>query len=307
MNTTQPKPAEADHVQASRISGNTSLIGLFGSPVSHSRSPTMHNTCFEAMGFDFAYMAFDVAAGDAKNAIKTIRLLGMRGANITMPIKRLVMPYLDALTPAAELAGAVNVILNEEGVLTGHVTDGEGFMLSLAEAGVDYSGAHMVILGAGAAAIAVAVQAALDGVGRISIFNRKDQFFDAAGERIKQLDERLDCAFSLHDLDDAEALRAQLAAADILVNGTPIGMNATIDQTALPDLDVLRPDLVVCDLVYVPEMTRLLTEAAARGCKIVSGMGMQLYQAAPAFEMWTGQKMDLGIAKAALRSSADPK
>ena len=291
----------------SRISGKTRLVGLFGSPVSHSRSPTMHNTCFEAMGEDFAYIAFDVKEDDAAKAVQAIRLLNMRGANITMPIKRSVMPHLDQLTPAAELAGAVNVVVNDDGVLTGHVTDGEGFMLSLVEAGVDHIGKEMVILGAGAAAIAVAVQAALDGVRRITFFNRRDPFFDAAGTKISRLNERLECAFALHDLDDEDALREHLASANILVNGTPIGMKATIEQAALPDLNLLRPDLVVCDLVYVPEMTRLLKEAAARGCRIVSGMGMQLFQAAPAFEMWTGRKMDLDVARAALRSKADPQ
>jgi len=292
-------------VSVSRISGKTRLIGLFGSPVSHSRSPTMQNTCFEAMGADLAYVAFDVKEADAERAVQAIRFLNMRGANITMPIKRLVMPYLDRLTPAAELAEAVNVVVNDDGVLTGHVTDGEGFMLSLAEADVDYVDRHMVILGAGAAAISVAVQAALDGVARITVFNRQDQFFEAAKERVSRLNERLECAFSLHDLDDVAAVRDHVAAADILVNGTPIGMKATIDQTALPDLDLLRPDLVVCDLIYVPEMTRLLTEARSRGCKIVSGMGMQLFQAAPAFEMWTGRKMNQNVARAALRSRPD--
>lgn len=306
MKDHQDLPGEGAGLAPSRISGKTQLIGLFGSPVSHSHSPTMHNTCFEAMGFDFAYLAFDVKEADAEDAVKAIRLLNLRGANVTMPIKRSVMPHLDRLTPAAELAGAVNVVVNDDGVLTGHVTDGEGFMLSLAEAGVDYTGKHMVILGAGAAAISVAVQAALDGVGRITIFNRRDPFFEAAQERISRLNDRLECTFVLHDLDDDRLFKERMAAADILVNGTPIGMKATIDQTALPSLDLLRPDLVVCDLVYVPEMTRLLKEASARGCKIVSGMGMQLYQAAPAFELWTGQKMDLTIARATLRSRADP-
>ena len=124
------------------------------------------------MGVDFANLAFDVKEADAANAVNAIRLLNMRGANITMPIKRSVMPHLDRFTPVSELAGAVNVVVNDDGVLTGHVTDGEGFMPSLAEAGVDYMDKHMIILGAGAAAISVAVQAALDGVRHITIFNR---------------------------------------------------------------------------------------------------------------------------------------
>lgn len=286
----------------SRISGKTRLIGLLGSPVSHSRSPVMQNSVFEAMDLDFAYIAFDVAAGRGAEAIAAIRTLGLRGSNVTMPLKREVIPHLDRLTPAADLAGAVNVIVNDDGVLTGHVTDGEGFMLSLDDACVAYEGRRMVILGAGGAAIAVTIQAAFQGVAGITLFNRRDAFYGAAEDMLVRIGDKTPCDIILHDLDDHTALAEAIAQADILINATPIGMEDSADRTALPDLGLLRAELTVCDLIYAPRETHLLKEAAARGCKTVSGIGMQLYQAVPAFRMWTGRDMDIEIARKALFS-----
>ncbi|MCB1420108.1 MAG: shikimate dehydrogenase [Notoacmeibacter sp.] len=285
---------------ASRISGKTRLIGLFGSPVSHSLSPVMQNSLFEAMGLDFVYTAFDVQPDRVSQAVDAIRTLGMRGANITMPLKRAIMPHLDDLTPAAELARSVNVVVNDNGRLLGHVTDGEGFFLSLDEAGVDHAGCRMVILGSGGAGMTVAVQAAMAGVADVTLFNRNDPFFATASQMVADIRQRLGCAMALHDLDDHAALVAALEGADILVNATPVGMSDTISNMALPDAELLRPDLIVCDLIYVPRETFLLRQAARRGCKTVSGIGMQLFQALPAFKMRTGRDMDIRVARQAL-------
>lgn len=293
-----------EQASGSRITGKTRLIGLFGSPVSHSRSPVMQNSVFEAMGLDYAYLAFDIGLADTARAIDALRLLDMRGANVTMPLKRAVIPHLDRLSPSAQLAGAVNVIVNDGGVLTGHITDGTGFMLSLAEKGIARRGQRMVLLGAGGAAIAVAIEAATEGMAAISLFNRRDDFHAEAERFAAELDRRFDSEIGIFDLDDRTLLADHVSRADILVNATPVGMEDTIDRMALPDTGVLRPDLVVCDLIYVPRETRLLREAAARGCVTVSGIGMQLYQAAPAFEMWTGRKMDIAVARRALFSGA---
>ncbi|MCB1334292.1 MAG: shikimate dehydrogenase [Roseivivax sp.] len=288
----------------SRITAKTAVIGLLGSPIRHSRSPVMLNSVYEAMGLDFVYVAFDVGADRAQEAAAAVRTLGLRGANVTMPLKRAILPHLDRLSPAAELAGAVNVIVNDAGALTGHLTDGAGFMASLAEARVHHAGRHMVVLGAGGAGMAVAIQAALDGVGAITVFNRRDAFFDVAQALVTKLQGRVDCPVTLQDLDDRQALGRAIGAADILVNATPIGMDGSEGQMALPDASLLGPQLVVCDLIYVPKETHLLKEAARRGCRTVSGIGMQLYQAVPAFKLWTGHDMDLNVARAALFGGA---
>ena len=260
----------------------------------------MQNAVFEAMGIDMAELAFDVGSDRLGDAVAGLRALGVRGANVTMPLKRAIVPLLDRLTPAAELAGAVNVIVNDDGVLTGHITDGEGFMMSLRDAGVTCAGARMTMLGAGGAATAVAIQAAIDGVAGIDIFNRRDAFLDEGAAMAVRLRARFGCDVRVFDLDDADRLRDRIAASDILINATPVGMHGTEDRMALPDAGLLHPGLVVCDLIYVPRETFLLKQAARLGCRTVSGIWMQLFQAVPAFGMWTGQQMDLDVARRAL-------
>ena len=284
----------------SRISGKSRLIALLGSPVSHSKSPVMQNAVFEAMGLDFVYVAFDVGLDRLGDAVLGLRALNVRGANVTMPLKRAIIGHLDRLSPAAELAGAVNVIVNEDGILTGHITDGQGFMMSLRDAGVAYSKRRMTILGAGGAATAVAVQAAMDGVGRIAIFNRHDGFFKDGVKMADRLRDKFECDIRFADLADVDLLRRQILDSDILVNATSVGMEETSGQMVLPDATFLHPDLVVCDLIYVPRETYLLEQAAKMGCRTISGMGMQLFQAVPAFKLWTGEEMDVAVARRAL-------
>lgn len=291
------QPAKPD---VSRISGTTQVIALLGTPVSHSRSPVMQNTVFRAMGLNFVYVPFDIPLDRAAEAVSALRTLGIRGANVTMPLKRAVMAHLDRVSEAADLSGAVNVIVNDDGVLTGHITDGEGFMLSLAEAGVPHEGRRITLIGAGGAATAVAVQAAMTGAGAITFFNRDDPFRAEAVARAEALQQRFGCPVAVRDLSDTDALAQETAASDILINGTPVGMDDTVDRMPLPADIPLPSALTVCDLIYAPRETALLRHAARAGCRTVSGLGMQLYQAAPAFRLWTGQAMDMVVARRAL-------
>jgi shikimate dehydrogenase len=283
-----------------RITGKTQLISLLGSPVSHSKSPGMQNGAFEALGLDYVYVAFDVGLDGVEAAIHGLRTMKFRGSNVTMPLKKAVCPYMDKLTPAAEMAGAVNVIVNDNGVLTGHISDGEGYMMSLDDAGVPYVGKKMTLIGAGGASTAVAIQAAIDGVRAISIFNHRDEFFEQGAITAARLRDKYGCDVQMFDLADMATLRAEIATSDILINGTPVGMEATLDQSVIPDTSYFHPGLVVTDLIYVPEETKLLKMAKAAGNKTVSGLGMQLFQAAPGFKMWTGQDMPIDIARAIL-------
>ena len=148
---------------AERITGHTELIGLMAYPIRHSSSPAMHNEAFAYLGLDYAYLAFEVDNSTLEDAIKGLRALKMVGSNVSMPNKTVVGQYLDKLSPAAELCGAVNTIVNENGVLTGHITDGIGFMQSLKDNDIDVIGKKMTIAGAGGAATAIEIQAALDG------------------------------------------------------------------------------------------------------------------------------------------------
>ena len=288
------------------IRGTTRLIVLFGSPVAHSKSPAMLNAAFAATGQDFVYVACDVGVEQCAAAIEALRTLNARGANVTMPLKQAATGLVDRLTPIAELAGAVNTIVNDEGWLTGHNTDGEGYFRALTEAGVPFVGSTMTIIGAGGAATAIAVQAAAEGVRGISIFNVRDEFFAAAERVAAGIRERYGCNARVCDLAEAEVLRRAIAATDILVNGTPVGMAPSIDQSVITDANDLHPALVVTDVVYAPVETRLLKQATSRGCRTVNGLGMVVFQAASAFKLWTGEEMPIDVARSAATGRSAP-
>ena len=194
---------------AERITGHTELIGLIATPIRHSSSPRMHNEAFAKLGLDYAYLAFEVGTEDLEDTIKGFRAMKVRGSNVSMPNKTVVHKYLDKLSDAAEMCGAVNTIVNDNGVLTGHITDGIGYMSGLKDAGIDIIGKKMTIVGAGGAATAIQVQAALDGVKEISIFNRKDAFYERAQKTVKDINEKTNCKATLYDLDDLDKLKEE--------------------------------------------------------------------------------------------------
>lgn len=276
-----------------RITGHTELIGLTAYPIRHSKSPTMHNEAFKKLGLDYAYLAFEVDADELEDAVTGLKALRCRGWNVSMPNKTIIAKYLDHLSPAAELCGAVNTVVNDNGVLTGHITDGIGFMTSLKEQGIDIVGKKMTIVGAGGAATAIEIQAALDGVSEISIFNRKDEFFERAQQTVKNINEKTSCKASLYDLADKESLKKEMDDSYIFVNATGVGMKPLEGQMIIPDASYLRKELIVADVVYMPEKTKLLEEAEKVGCKWVNGIGMMLFQGAAAFKMWTNQDMPI--------------
>lgn len=187
-----------------RLNGHTLLISLIATPIRHSLSPTMHNEAFAKLGLDYAYLAFEVGNEELPDAVKGIRALGIRGSNVSMPNKQAIIPYLDELSPAAELVGAVNTVVNKDGKghLVGHVTDGTGAMRSLKEEGVEIKDAIVTLTGAGGAGTAVAIQAALDGVKELRIFNVEDAAFETAKDTIKKVNENTDCKATLTSLAD---------------------------------------------------------------------------------------------------------
>lgn len=280
-----------------RITGHTELIGLMAYPIRHSSSPAMHNAAFAKLGLDYAYLAFEVDNDSLEGAVQGIRSLKLVGSNVSMPNKTVVHKYLDKLSPAAEMCGAVNTILNEDGVLTGHITDGTGYMMSLKDNGVDVIGKKMTIVGAGGAATAIEIQAALDGVAEISIFNRKDEFWANAEETVRKINEKTNCKAQLFDLADLDKLKEEIASSYLFTNATGMGMKPLEGQTYIPDKSFLRPDLIVSDVVYYPRETELLRMAKEVGCKTMNGLGMMLFQGAAAFKMWTGEDMPIEYMK----------
>ena len=280
-----------------RITGHTELIGLMAYPIRHSSSPAMHNAAFAKLGLDYAYLAFEVDNDSLEGAVQGIRSLKLVGSNVSMPNKTVVHKYLDKLSPAAEMCGAVNTIVNEDGVLTGHITDGTGYMMSLKDNGVDVIGKKMTIVGAGGAATAIEIQAALDGAAEISIFNRKDEFWANAEETVRKINEKTNCKAQLFDLADLDKLKEEIASSYLFTNATGMGMKPLEGQTYIPDKSFLRPDLIVSDVVYYPRETELLRMAKEVGCKTMNGLGMMLFQGAAAFKMWTGEDMPIEYMK----------
>ncbi|MBN1066945.1 shikimate dehydrogenase [Clostridium botulinum] len=282
---------------AERITGHTELIGLIATPIRHSSSPKMHNEAFAKLGLDYAYLAFEVGTEQLEDTVKGFRAMSVRGCNVSMPNKTVVHKYLDKLSPAAELCGAVNTVVNDDGVLTGHITDGIGYMRALKDAGINPIGKKMTIVGAGGAATAIEIQAALDGVAEISIFNRKDEFFARAEKTVKDINEKTNCKATLYNLSDLDKLKEEIADSYLFTNATGMGMKPLEGKTYIPDSSFLRSDLIVSDVVYAPRETELLRMAREVGCKTVNGLGMMLFQGAAAFEMWTGKEMPIEYMK----------
>jgi shikimate dehydrogenase len=282
---------------AERITGKTQLIGLIATPISHSMSPTMHNEAFAKLGLDYVYLAFDCGNEELEDVVKGFRALRLRGFNVSMPNKTVVHKYLDKLTPAAELIGAVNTVVNDNGVLTGYNTDGMGYMRSIKEEGVDVIGKKMTLIGAGGAATAIAVQAALDGVKEISIFNRKDSFYTVGEKTVDDINKNTECKAQIFDIADTERLRADIAESVILCDASPVGMKPLEHLCNISDPSMLRPSLVVSDTVYSPRKTLLLEMAEKQGCKIINGLGMMIWQGAEGFRLWTGRDMPVEYVK----------
>lgn len=281
------------------ITGRTGLLGLIGSPVGHSGSPAMYNYSFELLDMDYKYLAFDIKLDKVENAISAIKTFNMKGANVTMPCKSAVCDYMNELSPAARIVGACNTIVNENGKLIGHITDGQGYVRNLKENGVDVKDKKLTILGAGGAATAIQVQCALDGAREISIFNKKDDFFERAEKTVEDIKKEVPtCIVNLYDLDDTEKLYDEIANSDILTNATLVGMKPYENDTNILDTNVFREDLVVTDVVYNPIKTKMILDAKDKGCKVIGGKGMLLYQGVEAFKLFTGKDMPVKEVKA---------
>ena len=275
-----------------RITGHTGLLALIGSPVGHSGSPAMYNYSFERLGLDYAYVALDIKENEVKAAIDAMRLFHMRGCNVTMPDKVEAAKYMDELSPAAQIIGAVNTIVNDDGKLTGYITDGEGFVNNLKDHGIDIRGKKITVAGGGGAATAIQVQCALDGAREISIFNIKDAFFERTLQTAEKIKKAVpEIVVNVYDIADTERMTEEITSSDIFANATIVGMKPMENESVVKDLAAFRPGLVVCDAVYNPEETKLLREAKEAGCTGVGGKGMLLWQGVAAVKLYPGMDM----------------
>ena len=279
------------------ITGHTGLICLLGSPVAHSISPAMHNEAFAYHKLDYVYLAFDVAPERFCQVVDALTVMNARGFNCTMPHKRLMYERADRLSPEAQLIGAVNTVVQEDGVLTGYNTDGKGYMAAVRDAGYEIIGEKMTLLGAGGAAASIISQAALDGVSEIDLLARKGKSWDAIQEVVDRINGRTKCQVRMYELQDREQMKKSIQESRILVNASSVGMSPHEDGCLVPDLTFLHGGLIVSDVIYNPRETKLLRMAKEAGCPVFNGMYMLLYQGAYAFELWTGKEMPAELIK----------
>jgi len=275
------------------ISGKTKVCGVIGDPIEHTMSPVMHNAAFKELGLDYIYIAFRVPGEELGKAIAGMRAFGITGLNVTIPHKVSIIPYLDRLDPLAEKIGAVNTVVNNNGVLTGHNTDASGFLQALLDKGIDPAGKNAAILGAGGASRAICFSLADRGADLV-ILNRKLEL-DWAEKLAKEISVAFKKEVPALELNETN-LAANMEQTDILVNATSVGMTPNDNETPVP-AGLLRPGLVIFDAVYNPVQTRLRREAEAAGAETVGGLDMLAWQGALAFEKWTGKKAPVELMK----------
>ncbi len=275
------------------ITGKTKLCGIIGDPIEHTMSPAMHNAAFEALGIDYTYLPFRVRPEELKNAIAGLKALGIVGLNVTIPHKVAVIPLLERIDPLAGKMGAVNTIVNEGGLLTGYNTDAPGFLQALRSKAIEPRGKKIVVIGAGGAAKGISFILAEAGASLV-ILNRTLSRAEELASQIAQFYQQDLKAMALSEAN----LKKALDGADVLVNTTSAGIVPDVDLTPVP-AGLLKPDIIVFDIVYNPLETRLLREAKAAGARTIDGLDMLVWQGVLAFEKWTGRKAPFDVMKQA--------
>ena len=277
-------------------------LGIIGYPIGHSISPVFQQAALDYLGIDAAYRAHEVAPEEVAGFVNGLRSPGVLGINVTVPHKEAVIPHLDEVDEWASSAGAVNTIVNRDGRLTGHNTDGSGFLRSLREAaGFDPTGRRILVLGAGGAARGVVLALVRQQAGHLTIANRTVE----RAQRLAELAQSGGVEADATGLSGSEAGDAA-GSADLIVNCTTIGMSHGPDEQGSPlSREQIPPTALVNDLVYNPLETPLLREAAAAGASLLGGIHMLVYQGADSFEMWTGQPAPVDVMlEAATRAMA---
>ena len=269
------------------------LVGVFGHPVAENPTQAMIEPAFAAMGLDWRYLTVEVRPEGLADAVRGAHAMGWRGFNCTIPHKVAVVPLLDRLTPAATAIGAVNCVAIRDGELLGDNTDGKGFLQSVV-AVRPVKGLRAVVLGAGGAARAIAVELALAGAARITVVNRDP----GRGRTLAALVTERTGVASAFTPWEGEYHAPE--GTDLLVNATSIGLYPDVEARVPLSADSLRPGLIVCDVIPNPPRTRLVRDAEARGCVVLDGLGMLVNQGVIGIRLWTGADPDPAVMRRAL-------
>lgn len=258
------------------------LVGAFGCPIDENPTGVMEEAAFKAKGLDYRYLTIKVEKGHLQAAMEGVKAMNMRGINLTIPHKVEVLPYLDKLSPAAQIIGAVNMVVNEQGCLWGENTDGKGFLMSLEQNDISVKGKHITILGAGGAARAISVECALAGAEKITIANIDQE----QGEELTALlNQKTDASAEFVMWDNAFQVPQDT---DIFVNATSVGLYPNVNDKPNVDYDTVTSHMIVTDVIFNDPHTLFLQEAERRGAKTINGLGMLVNQGALNFTLWTG-------------------
>lgn len=278
------------------VLGSTRVLGVFGHPIGHSLSPVMHNAAIRALNIDYIYVPFHVTPENLRQAVEGVRAMEIAGVNVTIPHKEHVIGYLDEVSRYSMQIRSVNTITNVNGRLKGDTTDGPGFLRSAEAEWGKLDGCKALILGAGGSAKAVTFALAEIGC-RIVVANRTRERAEELAGCLRQVFKAGE--FRVIELN-GQALSEELSGVDMVVNTTSVGMYPDADGIPMPP-ELLRPNLLVYDLVYNPARTRLVTEAEVRGAKALTGLKMLVYQGALSFERWTGLQAPIDVMEQAAR------
>ena len=287
-------------LHAMQITGQTKIVGIIGHPIKHSRSPQMHNAAFAALGLDYVYLPFHVLPDNLGAAIEGFKAINAVGINVTIPHKQSVIPCLDSISREAQLIGAVNTLVFEDGEIIGENTDAPGFLQAMQEAGYEVpQGGSALVIGAGGSARAIVVALSLAGVRSIFIANRT---VSRAVALAADLSEKTGMSCLGIGLDDPKLPNA-VGTSQLIINTTSASMDVSHPLLIRPEW--LAPQSIVYDIVYTPPETRLLQVAAERGCHTIGGLGMLVHQGAIAFEKWTGVNPPVEAMRQALQGALE--
>lgn len=265
------------------------LVGAFGCPIDENPTGVMEEAAFAALGLDYRYLTIKVNAEDIEAAMKAVRVLHMRGINLTIPHKVSAIPYVDELSPEAQIIGAINIVVNNNGVLWGDNTDGKGFLKSLTDRGISVEGKTITVLGAGGASRAISVVCALQGASRLHIINGS---VERGSELVALLTEKTSAKADLICWENTVSVPEDT---DILINATSVGLYPNVDQKPNINYGTIQAGMVVCDVVFNDPNTLFLQEAVRRGAVTVNGLGMLVNQGALNFKLWTGQEAPVDV------------
>ncbi|MGN0940456.1 MAG: shikimate dehydrogenase [Selenomonadaceae bacterium] len=264
------------------ITGTTKNLGVIGCPIAHSLSPVIQNAAISKSGLDYVYIAMPVEKEALAEAVNGLKSLGFTGFNVTIPHKEAIIPLLDKIDESAQMIGAVNTVVNNQGVLTGYNTDVDGFVGALKDVGYEIAGKSVAVLGAGGAARAVLCGLIREGAKEISVGVRNPaKAMAVVNDFSKYFPIEV---FEWHD----DAFKNKTKNANLIVNTTPLGMYPNVDAMPPVDFDFVSDDAFFYDIIYTPMPTMLMKEAEKRGHRTLGGAAMLVKQGAIAFKLWTG-------------------